>query len=77
MGNLTDAERSADPRHLSYLLPKAISAFISHKCDRTRMLVPAWASTFHVGSEDVRAEWDRQMSVKSQSPTNAYEEMDK
>jgi hypothetical protein len=77
MGNLTDAERPAPPRPLAYLLPKAVAAFISHRCDRFKMLVPFWAETFHVQPDDVRAEWERQMTVKSQSPDNAYEEMDK
>lgn len=75
MGNLTDAERPSKPRPLAYLLPKAISAFIAADwTDRTKMLVPSWAATFHVGPEDVRAEWDRQMSIKSQFPDNQYEE---
>jgi hypothetical protein len=74
MGNLTDAERPSDPRHLAYLLPKAIAAFIAADwTDRTKMLVPAWAATFHCGVDQVRAEWDRQMSVKSQTPDNAFD----
>lgn len=74
MGNLTDVERPASPRPLAYLLPKAIAAFIAAPwADRTKMLVPAWANTFHCGVDEVRAEWDRQMSAKSQSPDNQYE----
>jgi hypothetical protein len=74
MGNLQPSERPADPRHLAYLLPKAIAAFIAADwTDRTKMLVPAWAATFHCDSDAVRAEWERQMSVKSQVPNNAYE----
>lgn len=66
------------PRPLAYLLPKAIAAFIEADwTDRTKMLVPAWAATFHVQPDDVRAAWEAQMSIKSQSPDNAYEEMDK
>lgn len=61
------------PRPLAYLLPKAIGAFISHGCDRFKMVVPAWGNTFHVEPDDVRAEWEKQMSIKSQSPNNAFE----
>lgn len=78
MGNLTDAERPANPRHLAYLLPKAIAAFIAAEwTDRTKMLVPAWADTFHTGVDEVRAEWDRQMSSYSRQQHNNCEEMDK
>jgi hypothetical protein len=74
MGNLTDAERPQPPRQLCELLPKAIAAFIAAPwTDRTKMLVPAWANTFRCGVEDVRGEWERQMSIKSQSPDNQYE----
>jgi hypothetical protein len=65
------------PRPLGYLLPKAIQAFIAHGCDRYKMLVPAWAATFHVEADFVREEWERQMAVKSQSPDNMYEESGK
>lgn len=62
------------PRAPFYALPKAIAAFIAHSCDRTKMNVPAWAATYPPASvEDVRSEWEKQMSVKSQSPDNAYE----
>lgn len=78
MGNLTDAERPSDPRHLAYLLPKAIAAFIAADwTDRTKMLVPAWAATFHCGVDQVRAEWERQMSEHSLQPQNKYEESGK
>jgi hypothetical protein len=74
MGNLTDAECPTAPRPLAYLLPKAIEAFIAADwTDRTRMLVPAWADTFHCGVEDVRGEFERQMTVKSQTPNNAFD----
>lgn len=62
------------PRPLAYLLPRAIAAFIQADwTDRTKMLVPAWADTFDVGVEDVRSEYETQMTVRSQSPDNAYE----
>lgn len=65
------------PRPLAYLLPKAIAAFIEADwTDRTKMLVPAWASTFQCGVEDVRGEYERQMTIKSQSPDNAYETLE-
>lgn len=51
-------------------LSKAIAAFIDHGMDRGKMDVEAWASTFGCGLEDVRGEFDRQMSIKSQSPDN-------
>jgi hypothetical protein len=54
-------------------LPKAIAAFIKDNCDRTKMHVPSWAVTFKCGVEDVRAEWERQMSVKSQTPDNQFD----
>lgn len=61
------------PRPLAYLLPKAIEAFIANQCDRFKMMVPAWAATFHCEPDDVRQEWERQMTIKSQVPNNAYE----
>ena len=55
-------------------LAKAITAFIKHGCDRTKMLVPEWATTFKCGVEDVRAEWEAQMTVKSLgTPDNQYD----
>lgn len=54
-------------------LPRAIAAFIEAGCDRTKMLVPAWAQTYRCEFEAVRHEWERQMTVKSQTPDNAYE----
>jgi hypothetical protein len=74
MGNLAADELPTPPRPLGYLLPKAIQAFIETEwTDRTKMIVPAWAATFHVEADSVREEWDRQMTVKSQSPDNAFE----
>ena len=62
------------PRPLAYLLPKAIKAFVEADwTDRTKMLVPHWAATFQCGVDDVRSEWERQMTVKSQVPNNTYE----
>lgn len=63
------------PRPLAYLLPKAIAAFIAADwTDRTKMLVPAWAATFQCGVEDVRGEYERQMTAKSLSgPDNQYD----
>lgn len=63
------------PRPLAYLLPKAIQAFIEADwTDRTKMLVPAWAATFHCGVEDVRGEYEKQMTTKSLSgPDNQFD----
>lgn len=54
-------------------LSRAIAAFIERGCDRTKMCVPAWASTFRCDLDEVRSEWERQMSVKSQTPDNQYD----
>lgn len=54
-------------------LTRAIAAFIATRCDRSKMCVPAWATTYGVGTDDVRSEWERQMTVKSQSPDNAFD----
>lgn len=62
------------PRPVFETLPKAIAAFIAdERTDRTKMLVQAWADTYKCGAEDVRREWEAQMSVKSQMPNNAFE----
>jgi hypothetical protein len=59
------------PRPLCDTLPKAIAAFIAADwTDRSLMLVPAWAQTYRCQLADVRSEWERQMSVKSQLPDN-------
>lgn len=59
-------------------LAKAVAAFIAAPwAERTKMNVPAWATTYRCGVEDVRAEYERQMTVKSQQQNNNYEEMDK
>lgn len=55
-------------------LHNAIATFIAAKWpDRTRMNVPAWAATYRAGVEEVRTEWERQMSVASLKPTNQYD----
>lgn len=54
-------------------LHNAIAAFIAHGGDRTRILVPMWAQTYHVSEEAVRIEWERQMSKASLQPTNQYD----
>lgn len=54
-------------------LRAAIATVIKHG-ERTKMLIPAWATTYNVTLEEVRLEWERQMSEVSQKPTNAYEE---
>lgn len=54
-------------------LSAAIAAFIQTGCDRTKMSVPAWAITFNCGVEEIRAEWEAQMTVKSQVPDNAFD----
>lgn len=62
------------PRPLVDTLPKAIAAFITADwTDRTKMLVPAWAQTYRCQLADVRSEWERQMTVKSQFPDNSFE----
>jgi hypothetical protein len=37
------------------------------------MMVPAWARTFHCGVEDVRGEFERQMTATSQIPNNSFD----
>jgi hypothetical protein len=55
-------------------LAKAIAAFIATPwTDRAKMFVPAWAETYNCEPDAVRSEWERQMTVKSQSPDNAYD----
>ena len=54
-------------------LAKAIAAFIENRCDRGKMNVPAWAATYRCDLDSVRSEWERQMSIKSQSPDNQYD----
>ncbi len=54
-------------------LAKAIAAFIAKGGDRSKINVPAWAQTYRVSVEDVRATYEQQMSEASQRPSNTYE----
>lgn len=55
-------------------LRAAIQTFIDQGGDRTKMLIPLWALTYNCGVEEVRLEFERQMTVASQKPTNAFDE---
>jgi hypothetical protein len=55
-------------------LRAAIATFIAHSGDRTEMLIPCWATTYNVSVEAVRLEYERQMSIASLKPNNAYDE---
>lgn len=54
-------------------LRAAIAAFIASDCDRTKMNVPAWAATYRCDCDAIRAEWEAQMTIKSQQPNNVGE----
>ena len=54
-------------------LAKAMRTFIQANGDRSAMSVPAWATTYGVGVEDVRAEFERQITEHSRQPQNTYD----
>lgn len=55
-------------------LPNAIAAFVKSGGDRTRMLIPLWATTYNCDLDAVRAEYERQMTAASLKPSNSFDE---
>ena len=54
------------------LIDKAMTAFVEHGFDRSKMDVPAWALTCKCDLDEVRAAWERAMTVHSRKPSNIY-----
>lgn len=73
MGNLTPSERPANPRPLCETMPRAVAAAIHAGNSLGDIKLDRWAMTYRCGVDEVRAEWERQMSVKSQAPDNAFD----
>lgn len=53
-------------------LTGAMKAFVAADCDRTKMNVPHWAATYHVGTEAIREAYEAAMTKHSSQPQNNY-----
>ena len=57
-------------------LAGAMRTFIANGCDRSAMSVPAWATTYGVEPDQIRAAWEAAMTEHSRKPQNVYGEGD-
>jgi hypothetical protein len=73
MGNLSDTERPAQPRPLCETMPNAVRAAIHNGNTLSDIRLDRWADTYRCGTESIRLEWDRQLSIKSQLPDNSFD----
>lgn len=61
------------PRPVCETLPNAVRAAILHENTLADIRLDKWADTYRCGVETIRQEWERQLSIKSQEPSNSYE----
>lgn len=68
------AHPTTPPRPVFETLPAAVSAALKWDNKYTDIKPHKWAETYACSEEDVKREWERQVSLLSQHPNNPFEE---
>ena len=65
--------RPVPPRPVFQTMPCAVRAAILNENTLSDIRLEKWADTYRCSSESIRLEWERQLSLKSQEPDNAFD----
>lgn len=61
------------PRPVCETMPNAVRTALLHENTLADIRLDKWADTYRCGVEDIRAEWERQLSIKSQQPSYDFD----
>ena len=61
------------PRPVCETMPNAVRTAILHENTLADINLSKWAESYRCGVEEIRLEWERQLSITSQEPSNQYE----